>query len=155
YVFGQAKLIFSRCRGQRDRALPPSRRPPSATARLRVLVANKQRSLSAQHNKKPVSLRLLPQSLEPAPGYAGVVHGMPRVRVAEVVLHAAQGGAPVGQVEAAGVPERVGMHVPEAGALSCRTDQVVYGLARQRLAALGDEQPRKLVGACGEVALDG
>ena len=75
--------------------------------------------------------------------------------MAEVVLHGAQIRALVGQVEAAGVPERVGMHVLEAGALGCRPDQVVDRLARQGLAALGDEQPWQLVGAGGEVALDG
>jgi len=47
------------------------------------------------------------------------------------------------------------MHVLEAGALRCRPDEVVDRLARQGLAALGDEQPWQLVGAGGEVALDG
>ena len=75
--------------------------------------------------------------------------------MAEVVLHGAQVGTPVGQVEAAGVPEHVGMHVLEAGALGCRPNQVVDGLPRQGLAALGDEQPRQLVRACGKLALDG
>jgi hypothetical protein len=51
---------------------------------------------------------------------------------------------PSSQVVAAGLPERVGMHVLEAGALGGRPDQVVDRLARQRLAALGDEQPGSL-----------
>ena len=40
--------------------------------------------------------------------------------MAKVVLHGAQVRAFIGQVEAAGVPERVGMHVFEAGAFRCR-----------------------------------
>jgi hypothetical protein len=47
------------------------------------------------------------------------------------------------------------MHVLETGALRRRADQVVDGLACHRLAALGDEQPRQLVLARAEIALDG
>ena len=39
-------------------------------------VANEQRSSSAQHNRRPISPRLFPQSLEPAPGNALVVDGV-------------------------------------------------------------------------------
>src|SRR5215467_973642 len=51
--------------------------PPAAICKgeaPRVLATNKQRSLSAPHNRKPISLG----------------HGMPRVTVAEVVPHGAQ-----------------------------------------------------------------
>ena len=78
--------------------------------------------------------------------------GMARIAVAEVVLHGAQVRAPVGQVEAAGVPERVGVHVLEPGARRGLPDQVIDGLARQLRPALGNEQPGQLVFTRGEIA---
>src|SRR5262249_48852601 len=130
---------------------------PAKALRRSCTPAEQRRARRAESRGRRAisSLQLLPQSLEPASGNARVVHGMPRVAVAEVVLHGAQVRAFVGQVEAAGVPKRVGMDVLEAGAVGGGPDQVVDRLPRHGLAALGDEQPRELVGARGEVALDG
>ena len=44
-----------------------------------------------------------------------MVDRVPRVAMAKLVLHGPQIRALVGQVEAAGVPERVWVHVLEAG----------------------------------------
>jgi hypothetical protein len=53
----------------------------------------------------------LPQPLEAAAGDARIMDRMPRVAVAEIVLHRAQIGAPVGEVVATGVTQRVWMDV--------------------------------------------
>ena len=47
------------------------------------------------------------------------------------------------------------MHAGEVGPFCRRGDQVIDGLAGERLAAFGDEQPGQRVAAGGKVALDG
>ena len=75
--------------------------------------------------------------------------------MAEVVLDEPEVVPLVGEVVAAGMAQHVRPDAAETGALAGLTDEVVDGLARHRLAALGDEQPRQLILARREVALDG
>jgi hypothetical protein len=75
------------------------------------------------------------------------------VAVAEVILDQTEIVAPVGESEAAGVPEHVGMDVGQPGADRRDGDQIVDGLAGERLVPLGREQPRQPVGAGSEIGV--
>ena len=62
------------------------------------------------------------------------MEGVPGVAVAEVVLDQAEVISLVGQREAAGVPQRVRMHVRQAGPSGRSTDEVVDRLPGERRA---------------------
>jgi hypothetical protein len=74
--------------------------------------------------------------------------------MSKVVLNDAQVRPLVGQVVPAGMPQRVWMYVRQPRVRRDRADQVVDGLPRQGLAALGNEEPRQAIGARGKIALD-
>src|SRR5262245_19882767 len=99
--------------------------------------------------------KLSPESLETMSGNAGVMGGMLRITVPQVILHGAQIRALVGQVIAAGVAQHVRPDPAELGLLAGEPDNVVDGLAGQLGLTLGQEQPRQVVGAGGKVALNG
>ena len=63
------------------------------------------------------------------------------VAMAQVVLDEPQIVALVGKVEATRVAQHMRVDGPEPRPLGCRADQVIHRLARERLVALGDEQP--------------
>jgi hypothetical protein len=88
-------------------------------------------------------------------GHSGVVGRVFRVAVTEVVLDQAQIGAAVGESEAAGVPQHVGMDVRQPGARGRGGDQIVDGLPGERLVALRHKQPGQTVATGREIALDG
>src|SRR5215203_5069137 len=96
-----------------------------------------------------------PEPLKPAASHACVMDGVLGVAMAQVVLDEAQIAALVGKVEAARVAQHMRMDGAEPRPLGCRADEVVHRLARERLAALGDEQPRQPIRPRGEIALDG
>src|SRR3954471_11415939 len=80
--------------------------------------------------------------------------GVLGIAVAEVVLDQTQVVALVGEVVAAGVPERVWVDVRQTGAPGGEADKVANGLPGKRLAALRQEQPGQVAPAHGEVAPD-
>src|SRR5919199_6929389 len=96
-----------------------------------------------------------PKSLEPAASHACVMDRVLGVAMTQVVLDEAQIVALVGKVEAAGMAQHMRMDGAEPRPLGGRADQVVHRLARERLAALGDEQPWQPIRPRGEIALDG
>ena len=67
--------------------------------------------------------------------------GVLGIAVAEVVLDQAQVVALVGEVVAAGVPERVRVDARQTGAPGGEADKVADGLPGKRLAAFRQEQP--------------
>ena len=75
--------------------------------------------------------------LKAAAGNARVVDGMARITMAEIVLHGAQIGAPVGEIVAARVAQRVRVNVQQANAFSGDADQILHRGARQGLTAFG------------------
>lgn len=77
------------------------------------------------------------------------------IAVAEIILDEAQVVAAIGERESAGMPERMGMDVPQVGSHGGRGDDVIDGLTGERLAALGDEEPRQMIAARGQPALYG
>src|SRR5215217_5636412 len=101
------------------------------------------RSWTGRMRCSPIRLLSPPEPLEPAADHAGVMDGVLGVAMAQVVLNEAQIVALVGKVEAARVAQHVRMDGPEPRPLSGRADQVVHRLARERLTALRDEQPRQ------------
>src|SRR3954468_19288182 len=84
-----------------------------------------------------------PEPLEPAAGHARVMDRVLGVAMAQVVLDEAQIVALVGKVEATRVAQHMRVDGPEPRPLGCRADQVIHRLARERLVALGDEQPQQ------------
>ncbi len=62
--------------------------------------------------------------------------------MAQIVLDGAQIVSFVGQGVATGMAKHVRMDLAQAGPLAGTPDKVVYALARELVAALGDEQPR-------------
>lgn len=105
---------------------------------------------SSTHRPRP----LLPQSLKSSTGHTRVMHGVFRIAMAEVVLHGPQIDARVRKLVAARMAQHVWVHILQAGTIACDTDQIVDRLSRHRLPALGDKNPRELVGARCEIALD-
>jgi hypothetical protein len=79
---------------------------------------------------------------------------MLRVTVTEVILDEAQIVAAIGEIKAARVAQHMGPDGWQASARRSAGNQVIHGLPGERLPAFGDEQPRKFVGARGEVPLD-
>lgn len=75
--------------------------------------------------------------------------------MAKVVLDQAQVIASVGQGKATGMAKHVRMDAIKTRPLSRDRDDPMHGLARQRLMAFGDEQPRKLVPAQSEPSTKG
>jgi hypothetical protein len=61
--------------------------------------------------------------------------------MAEIVLDGAQVCALVGQIVAAAVTQGVWVHVLQAGVPRDRANRIIDALARERLAALRNEQP--------------
>jgi hypothetical protein len=86
---------------------------------------------------------LLPISTTPrtVPANTGVMGGVLRIAVAEVVLHGAEIRALVGEVVAAGVAEHVGPNPTELGLFAGEPDDVVDGPAGELCLPLGHEQP--------------
>jgi hypothetical protein len=82
------------------------------------------------------------------------MYGVLGIAVAEVVLNKPEVMALVGQVVAAGVPERVRMDAGQAGTSGREAHEVAYGLAGERLAAFGQEQPGPGAFAHRELAPD-
>jgi AraC-like DNA-binding protein len=76
-----------------------------------------------------VRLSPLPQPVEAHRRRAGVVGGVARVAVAEVVLDEPQIVAFVGECEAAGMAQHVGPDTPQTGALADREQEVVHRLS--------------------------
>src|SRR5215210_6935026 len=113
------------------------------------------RSWAGRMRCSPVCGLSPPEPLEPAAGHAGVMDRVFGVAMAQVVLDEAQIVALVGQIEAARVAQHMRMDRAEPRPLGCRADKVVHRLARKRLAALGDEQPRQPIRPRGEIALNG
>src|SRR3954468_21681722 len=113
------------------------------------------RSWAGRMRPAPVLRLSPPKPLEPAAGHAGVMDRVLGVAMAQVVLDEPQIAALVGQIEAARVAQHMRMDGAEPRPLGGRADQVVHRLARERLAALGDEQPRQPIRPRGEIALDG
>jgi hypothetical protein len=86
---------------------------------------------------------------------ARVMHGVPRIAVAKVVLHCAQISAAIGQIVAAGVAKCMRMHIAQARLLSCHGHEAVDRALGERLPALRDKEPRQSILATCQIALDG
>lgn len=98
--------------------------------------------------------RSSPQPLEAPPCRAGIMDGVLGIAMAEVVLDGPQLRFLVGEAETAGVAQGVWVDTLQPGTLGRRSDEVVDRLAGEWLSALGQEQPRQLAPAHGEVAAD-
>ena len=73
-----------------DQILPAVRRRPlPARGGAHAHCTRTVRPHQGPRQRTRTRLKLLPQSLEPAARYPSVMDGMPRVAVAEVVLHCA------------------------------------------------------------------
>ena len=90
-------------------------------------------------------LEALPKTLEPVPCNPRVMCGVLGITMAEVVLHGAEIGAPVGEIVAARVTEHVRPDPAELCGLAGYPNNVVDGLTGQLRLSFRDEQPRKLV----------
>src|SRR3954447_25180258 len=113
------------------------------------------RSWTGRMRPSPIRRLSPPEPLEPAAGHARVMDCGLGVAMAQVVLDEAQIVALVGQIEAARVAQHMRVDGPEPRPLGCRADQVIHRLARERLVALGDEQPGQPIRPRGEIALNG
>jgi hypothetical protein len=88
-----------------------AKNPELYRKRHRELMRRRRATAHAETRK-----RSLPEPLEPASRHARVADSVARIAVAQIVLHGPQVGAAVGQIVAAGMPERGRMHVLEPGA---------------------------------------
>ena len=93
-------------------------------------------------------LRSAPEPFETMGGDTGVVGGVPGLAMAEIVLDQAQVVAPVGEIVATGMAQRVRVDVAETGAPGGGGDEIVHRLPGQGLASLGEEQPGQAI-RCG------
>lgn len=85
---------------------------------------------------------LAPYSLEPYRRGAGIAGGMAGIAMAEIILDQAQIAACMGERMAAGMAQHMRMDRPEAGPPGDRGNEIVDGLAGQRLATFREKQPR-------------
>src|SRR3954471_3931511 len=113
------------------------------------------RSWTGRMRCSPIRRLSPPESLEPAAGHARVMDRVLGVAMAQVVLDEAQIVALVGKVEATRVAQHMRMHGAEPRAPGRCADQVIHRLARERLTALGDEQPEQAIRPRCKIALDG
>ena len=86
-----------------------------------------------------------PDPFKAAAGDACVMDGMSWVAVAEVILDQPEIVAPNRESETTGVPQHVRVNWRQSGARRRGPDQVIDGLAGERLAAFRDEEPGESV----------
>lgn len=77
------------------------------------------------------------------------MRGVPWIAVAEVILNQPQVVPFIREREAAGMPKHVRVHRAKIGPRARRLDDIAYRLPRERLPALGNEQPGKRVACDG------
>ncbi len=83
------------------------------------------------------------------------MNGVLGIAVSEVILDEPQIVASVGEVEAAGVAQHVRVDRRQPGPFRGHGDEIIHGLARERLRALRHEEPGQRIRADGQISFDG
>lgn len=96
----------------------------------------------------------IPKPLKTRRSRSRVARGVPGVAMAKIVLDQAQVAPSMGQGVAAGMAQHMRMNSSEPGPRRNDRHEIVDGLPRHRLIALGQEQPGQAVLPLAEEASD-